>query len=74
MICQLCGRDPDAIEVRRSGSETYNVGGHACHCISAEGQRVAVGICCGMMLGAEILADEIAADERRWLRKVVTDG
>ncbi len=39
-------------------------GEHGCHCISLSGKRFAVGICCGHMLGAGMLADEIAADER----------
>ena len=70
-LCHLCGRDPNAVEIRRLGSDEFEMTGHACHCVSAEGKRLAVGICCGRMLGAGMLADEIESDERWWAKKVV---
>ena len=56
--CSLCGRDPEHVDVREEDGEVFHSGGHACHCVREGGRRVAVGICCGKMLGAELLAEE----------------
>lgn len=67
--CLACGQDPEAWAHVAGGSGDWRVSGHACHCVrDNDGRRIAVGICCGHMLGAAILTEEDAADERRAAR------
>lgn len=63
-ICEICGRDPKAIDV--DDATGARIGGHACHCVRVDGERIAVGICCGRELGEELLRAE---DESPYLRK-----
>ena len=41
---------------------------HGCHCMRVEGVRLAVGICCGKMLGAGLLAEEDFHDGMPWAK------
>lgn len=69
MICDTCGRDHDATtDDLRLGPDGASISGPNCHCIKVDGQYVARGICCGRMLGEEMMADEEAADARRAAR------
>jgi hypothetical protein len=70
MLCELCGRDPGAVEV----IDEMPIGGHGCHCIHIDGLRIAVGICCGRKLGASVLTEEDAADARRLAREPSSSG
>jgi hypothetical protein len=65
-ICPLCGTDPNikAIHYDSDGTECVTKG-HDCHCLHQNGRRIAVGICCGHMLGESLLVEEDAADEKR---------
>lgn len=73
MSCPTCLRDPKAVELREADSKEgplyYQVSGHACHCVRDGGARVAVGICCGRMLGPELIRAEEEADARRRAEK-----
>ncbi len=71
-VCPLCGVDPTVEYVRLLDGEAVPFRGHDCHCIRVGSERIAVGICCGHMLGARTLADEDAADAKR--RKGVARG
>ena len=56
--CGLCGRDPDAIERVTHDGYSFRLSGHACHCVREGGQRIAIGICCGHMVGIDGLRME----------------
>ncbi len=36
---------------------------HGCHCVRTPEGRIAIGICCGRMVGEKTLAEEDAADQ-----------
>lgn len=66
--CPSCGVDHD--EARYDLRAMDVVSGPACHCVNHGGVRVAVGICCGRMVGEEDLRAEDEAAEARRARKV----
>lgn len=69
-VCETCDTDPEAVtETVTPRGRVVRTSGHGCHCVHENGQRVAVGICCGRTIGAEMLADEEASDARRSARR-----
>lgn len=51
--CPYCGIDADDLTL------------HDCHCLRVDGERVAVGICCGRMLGdvPDVPTPQVPGDE-----------
>lgn len=60
--CETCGRDHEAVVLEGE----YYSSGPACHCMTVDGLRVAVGICCGRKLGASLLREEDFHDGAPW--------
>ena len=63
--CPVCKKDPELPRSENFGGEVVQVTGHECHCLRENGKRIAVGICCGRVLGEGNLAAEDEQDERR---------
>ncbi len=57
MLCTFCD------------AHAENLYTHDCHCVHVMGKRIAVGICCGRMIGESTLAEEDAHDVYYWLIK-----
>ncbi len=68
-ICKLCGRDPEEVEIVGMDEENgfpIKLSGHDCHCFYEDHIRVAVGICCGHMLGESLMKEEDFHDGAPW--------
>lgn len=68
--CELCGRDHSLQEMvgRDSDGSPIIITGPACHCVYENHVRIAIGICCGHMLGVSLLKEEDESD-RKWAAK-----
>lgn len=66
-ICPFCAHDHELVEheVQPDG-EVMLVSGPACYCVYNQKSRVAVGICCGRMIGIDNLCAEDMARGEPW--------